>query len=184
MIISPIIRGLFGLEWNAAANELSVTPSLPADWDHAKLSNIPMGKSHIDLEIKRGNEMLTVQTSGPAASQIHLKSRTPGSQLVNGVLQIPLPAIEAGFTQDLPEPGSVTEQMKVLDQQSTPNSLTLRLSAIGGSKQTLWLRINHPQPSLHATGASIPDVNTPLQKLQITFPPGTGYVEKQVSFNW
>jgi hypothetical protein len=143
-----------------------------------------MGKSHIDLEIKRGNGMLTVQTSGPAASQIHLKSRTPGSQLVNGVLQIPLPAIEAGFTQDLPEPGSVTEQMKVLDQQSTPNSLTLRLSAIGGSKQTLWLRINHPQPSLHATGASIPDVNTPLQKLQITFPPGTGYVEKQVSFNW
>ena len=41
---SPIVRGLFGIEWNAAANELNVTPSLPARWDNATLSNIPFDK--------------------------------------------------------------------------------------------------------------------------------------------
>jgi glycogen debranching enzyme len=184
MIISPIIRGLFGLEWNAAANELSVTPSLPADWDYAKLSNIPIGKSRVDLEIKRGNGMLIVRTSGPAASQIHLKSRAPQAHLANGTLQIPLPAVEAGITQDLPEAGSATQQMKVLDQQVTANSLALRLSAPAGTTQTLWLRINRSQPSLRATGATIPDAETPLQKLQIEFPTGSGYVEKELSFNW
>jgi glycogen debranching enzyme len=184
MIISPILRGLFGFEWNAAANELTVTPSLPADWDHAKLSNIPIGQSRLDLEIKRENGMLLLRTTGSAASQIHLKSRATGAKLANGILQIPLTAVEAGLTQDLPEAGSATQQGKVLDQQSTPNSLTLRLSAPAGTTQNLWLRINRPQKPLHATGTTIPDVNKPLQKLQIEFPSGTGYVEKKVSFSW
>ncbi len=184
MIISPIIRGLFGLEWNASANELSVTPSLPADWDHAKLSNIPVGKSRVDLEIKRENGMLLVRTSGGAASDIHLQCRTTGARLTNGVLQIPLPVVEAGITQDLPEAGSATQQMKALDQQTTPNSLSLRLSAPAGSTQTIWLRINHPEPSLHATGVSLPDAKTPLQKLHIEFPAGSGYVEKEIAFSW
>ena len=54
------VRGLFGLDWDAAANELSVTRLLPADWDHAKLSNIPMGTRHLDLEIRRENGMLLI----------------------------------------------------------------------------------------------------------------------------
>ena len=184
MIISPILRGLFGLEWNAARNELSVTPSLPADWDRAKLSNIPIGQQRVGVEIKRDSGMLVIRATGPAASQTHLKSRATGGKFANSTLQIPLPAVEVGITPDLPEAGSATQQMKVLDEQSTTNSLTLRLAAPAGTKQTLWLRINSSQKSLRAVGVSIPDVNKPLQKLQIEFPPGTGYVEKQISFNW
>jgi len=184
MIISPILRGLFGLQWNAASNELTVTPSLPADWDHATLSNIPIGQQRVGVEIKRDNGMLVIRSSGPASSQIHLKSRAPGAKLSNGVLQIPLPVVEVGVTQDLPEPGSPTQQMKILDQQSTSNSLTLRLSAPAGSTQTLWLRVNRPQPQLRATGITISDAKTSLQKLQLDFPAGTGYIEKEISFNW
>jgi glycogen debranching enzyme len=185
MIISPVIRGLFGLEWNAAQNELTVTPSLPADWDYARLNDVPIGKSRVDIRIKRENGTLVIRLSGPAASQIHLQPRGPGGQLLaNDALQIPLPAVEAGLTQDLPEAGSSTQQMKVLDQKSKENSLTLRLSAPAGTTQTLWLRTNRPQKSLHATGVTIPDANKPLQKLQIEFPAGSGYVEKEIAFNW
>jgi glycogen debranching enzyme len=189
MIISPILRGLFGLEWNAASNELTVTPSLPADWDHAKLSNIPFGTKHLDLEIRRENGTLFVHAKEPgfptpAGTSVRLISRAPGTAGVNGDLRIPLPAVEVGLTQDLPEAGSSTQQMKVLDQQSTPNSLTLRLAAAAGSTQTLWLRINRPQTALRATGIEIPDSKSPLQKLQITFAAGSGYVEKEIAFHW
>jgi len=189
MIISPIIRGLFGLEWNVARNELTVTPNLPADWDHAKLVNLPFGTRRLDLEIRRENGALRIQgkepgVPSPAGTTINLISRAPGAAGANGELQLPLPAVEAGLTQDLPEAGSATQQMKVLDQQATPKSLTLRLSAPGGTTQTLWLRINQPQPSLRATGVTIRDTKAPLQKLQIEFPAGSGYVEKEVSFNW
>jgi len=184
MVISPIMRGLFGIEWNAEANELSVTPSLPAQWDKAKLSTVPLGKERMDLEITRENEMLLIRSTGPAASGVRLKSRTPEAQFSNGVLHIPLPAVEVGMIQELPSPGSVTQQMKVLDQQATSHSLTLRLAAPAKSTQTLFLRINHKQPTLRATGAEIPDANAPLQKLQIEFGPGAGYVEKEITFSW
>ncbi len=42
MVISPVLRGLFGLEWDAAGNKLTVTPSLPADWDRATLRHVPL----------------------------------------------------------------------------------------------------------------------------------------------
>ncbi|MBV8631242.1 MAG: hypothetical protein JOZ83_09985 [Silvibacterium sp.] len=184
MIITPILRGVFGLEWNAAANELTLIPSLPAEWDHATLSNIPVGQQRVGVEIKRDNGTLSIRATGLAASQIHLVSRGPGTKLTNGTFEIPLPAVEAGITQDLPEPGSSTQQMKVLDQQSKANSLTLRLAAPAGTTQTLWLRINRKQASLRSNGVSIPNTDMPLQKLQIEFPTGADYVEKEVSFTW
>ena len=184
MVISPIVRGLFGIEWNAAANELSLTPTLPADWDHAKLLNIPLGKGYVNLEMTREDGALSVRVTGPAASDVHLKSRTAGAQFTNGTLRIPLPPIEVGVTQDLPQPGSITQQMKILDQQSSPHSLALRLSAPPKSIQTVFLRINNKKPTVHATGVEIPNANSSLQKLQIEFGQGSGYVEKQVTFNW
>ena len=42
MVISPVLRGLFGLEWDAAANKLTITPSLPAQWDKAALHHVPL----------------------------------------------------------------------------------------------------------------------------------------------
>jgi glycogen debranching enzyme len=184
MVISPIVRGLFGIEWNAAANELSVTPSLPADWDHAKLANIPLGKEQVDLKMTREDGVLSIRVTGPAASDVHLKSRTAGAQFTNGTLRIPLPPIEVGTTQDLPQSGSVTQEMKILDQQSSAHSLTLRLSAPAGSSQTVFLRINNKKTTVHATGVEIPNANTQLQKLQIEFASGSGYVEKEISFSW
>jgi hypothetical protein len=39
MVISPILRGLFGLRWNADNKTLEVNPQLPADWDSASPGN-------------------------------------------------------------------------------------------------------------------------------------------------
>jgi hypothetical protein len=50
---SPTLRGLFGLEWDAPANTIRISPQLPADWDHATLRRIPLAASAIDLEIQR-----------------------------------------------------------------------------------------------------------------------------------
>ena len=184
MVISPVIRGLFGIEWNAETNELSVTPTLPAQWDKAKISNLPFGKGHLDLEMTRENEMLLIRSIGATDSAVRLKSRTPGAQFLNGVLHIPLPTIEVGLVQELPPPGSVTQQMKVLDQQTTTHSLSLRLAAPAKSIQTVFLRINNRKSTVRATGLEIPNANAALQTLQIEFGPGVGYIEKEITFSW
>jgi glycogen debranching enzyme len=185
MVISPVLRGLFGLEWDAAGNKLTVTPSLPADWDRATLRHVPLAGGSVDVEITRTGAMLLVRASGSSAQSVLLDSRTPGAKWAGGVLRIPLPAVEAGLAQALPEPGATTQQMKVLDQQSMGNSLLLRLSAPANSDQTIMLRINDPHAKLHIDGAEMPQANnSSLRPLQIDFGPGEGYVEKDLKFTW
>jgi glycogen debranching enzyme len=193
MVISPIVRGLFGIEWNTDGRELGVTPSLPAEWNSAQLLNVPFGEEQLNLSFERRENFLLVQITGPSASAVKLRSRVPGSESSIGKLRIPLPSVEAGVDENLPEPGSVTVQMKVLDQQSSDHSLTLRLTAPAGSKQTLFLRINNPQlrksnSFLQSTGVEIPDRAAALQSLHVDFAADAAnddaYVEKTISFHW
>ena len=185
MVISPVVRGLFGLEWDAAGKKLTVTPSLPAEWEKAKLHHVPFAGGNIDLEMTRDGATLLVRASGSSAQPVVLASLTPGAKWTSNVLHIPLPAVEAGISHSLPEPGSTTQQMKVLDQQYSTNSLTLRLSALRGSQQTIMLRVNDIHAKPHAEGAQILQTGgSSLRPVQIDFASGEGYVEKTVKFTW
>ncbi len=114
-----------------------------------------------------------------------LDSRAPGAKWAGGVLRIPLPAVEAGLAHALPNPGATTQQLKVLDQQSVGNSLSLRLSAPANSHQTIMLRINDPHAKLHIEGAEMPQANnSSLRPLQVDFGAGEGYVEKTLKVTW
>jgi len=181
MVVTPVLRGLFGLEWNAAENTLTVTPNLPATWDKAKIREVPLGSSHVALEFHRNGGILHVQLSGATSKGIELRSLTPGAKLVNAELQIPLPAVEVGIPHGLPNPGAVTAQMKVLDQEASSRSLRLQLSAPANSRQTLFLRINDPKIKLKIEGA---EIAAGSNQLAIEFPAGAGYVEKTVTASW
>lgn len=146
---------------------------------------MPFGNSHIDLNVHRENGELVIQSSGSA----HLASHAKGAQVSGQTLRIPLPAVEVGIDSLLPQPGSATTQMKVLEQHNDAHSYTVKLEAAGGSTQTIWLRINQSQlrsrtTKLHAEGVVIPDTTQGLQKLQVEFPAGTSYTEKQIRFTW
>jgi glycogen debranching enzyme len=181
MVISPVLRGVFGLAWDAAAKKLMVTPSLPTEWDEAKLHHLPLGNSDLDLQIQREGSALLVRAKG----EVVLGSLTPGSSVSSGLLRIPLPAVEVGIPHALPQPGAVTQQMKVLDQQYSSNELTLRLSAIAGTHQAIDLRVNDPKAKIHLEGAEIANPNTSsLRTLQVDFGAGDGYVEKTVKITW
>ena len=185
MVISPVIRGLFGLEWDAAGKKLMVTPSLPPQWDKAKLHHVPFAGGNLDLEMTRDGGTLLVRAGGTSAQAVVLASLIPGAKWTANVLRIPLPAVEAGLSHGLPEAGSTTQQMKVLDQQYAGNSLTLRLSAQGGSQQTIMLRINDPRAKPRVEGAQIQQTGNPsLRLVQVDFGPGEGYVEKTLKFTW
>ena len=181
MVISPTVRGLFGLEWNAAENVLTITPSLPAAWNEAKVTRVPIGKSRVGIEIRRNGLMLSVHLTGDDSKTIKLRSRASGASTVNGELRIPLPAVEVGITHGLPDAGARTTQMKVLDQQAAPHLLRLRLSAPANSEQSLFLRMNDPKVHPRIDGA---ETFADTTHIRIQFPSGAGYVEKVVSLSW
>jgi microcompartment protein CcmK/EutM len=181
MVLTPAVRGLFGLEWSAEGNTLTVTPSLPADWNEAKLMRIPVAQSHVDVEMRRNGSMLAVRVSGAGSKTLKLQSRGAGARMENGELRIPLPAAEVGIAHGPPEAGSRTSKMKVLDQQYSPRSLRLRLSAPANSHQTLFLRLNDPKMHLRIEGAQI---SADFAQIRAQFPSGAGYVEKTVTLSW
>jgi glycogen debranching enzyme len=181
MVFTPAVRGMFGLEWNAADNALTVTPGLPAEWNEAKIMGVQVAQSHVGVEMRRSGAILSIRLTGEDAKTVKLRSRAPGAKIENGELRIPLPAVEVGIAHGLPEAGVRTLQMKVLDQQSSPHSLRLRLAAPANSHQTLFLRINDPKIHLRIDGA---ETSADSAQLKVQFPPGAGYVEKTATISW
>lgn len=180
MVISPVLRGLFGLEWNAPANTLTVTPHLPADWTTATVRHIPLGSSSVDLTfIRQGSDWLVTTTGN-----VHLASGTPQARVTGNTLRIPTPPVEVFVPADLPMPGAETEQMKVLDEQRTQHSLALTLSAPAASTQTFSVRENLPHLRLTADHAAVGPARDALRPVTVQFPAGNGYVTQIVTFSW
>ena len=181
MVISPVLRGMFGLEWDAAGDTLMISPHLPAAWNQAAIQRLPFGSKTVDVAFRREGRAMLVQASDP---EIHLGSRIPGAEARNGVLHIPLPAVEVGTTVQPPEYGAETQQMKVLEEGYGDHELTLRLSAPGGSTQTLIIRENAPVPKLITQDGELSAAEGRLGTLQVRFPESDGYTEKTLTLRW
>lgn len=181
MVITPALRGLFGLEWNARENTLTVTPNLPASWDRATLSRVPVGPSNVDIEMQRAGSTLVVRLKGERSKNITLRSLARGARVEDEAIRIPLSTVEVGIAHSLPEAGAVTSQMKVIDQQESSRSLKLSLSAPANSQQVLFLRLNDPKIHVHIDGA---ETSADSTQLRVRFPSGAGYVQKTVTLSW
>jgi hypothetical protein len=177
MVITPAIRGLFGLTVDAAQNTITVAPHLPADWDHATLHHLSAGTGLTDLEFRREGSAMLVRSSNRSVKLAGEK---------DGELRIPLPPVEVSIPYTLPLPGAETRQLKVLHQKQDAHSLALELEAQGGSAYDLPLRLNGLRGAVHAEGAtvSLPASHTGLGKLQVAFPAGAGYQKQTIRITW
>ena len=53
MVVSPLLRGLFGLRTDALAHTITLAPSLPADWSSFTLRNLRAGDAVVDAKFHR-----------------------------------------------------------------------------------------------------------------------------------
>ena len=60
MVVTPVLRGLLGIETAAAGGELRFAPQLPANWDSLSAHNITAGNSRFDFTFTRSPGRLTV----------------------------------------------------------------------------------------------------------------------------
>lgn len=71
-LISSFIEGLAGLRLDADTQTITLTPHLPAEWDHLDLRHLRVGDSEADLTIRRvaGGMQIDVQGHGPVVSVV------------------------------------------------------------------------------------------------------------------
>ena len=59
MVLTPLIRGLLGLEVDVPAHRVTLTPHLPPDWDSVAVDNVPVGRGTISLAFTRAAGAVT-----------------------------------------------------------------------------------------------------------------------------
>jgi glycogen debranching enzyme len=69
MVVSPLMRGLFGLETDVAAGTLTLAPHVPADWTSFRITNAPIGTAKVDLSFKKDLEGITLEVKASDNSQ-------------------------------------------------------------------------------------------------------------------
>lgn len=191
MVISPILRGMFGLQWNESRRELSVSPHLPADWSTATIHRLPFGGARVDLTMRREGNRLAIAASGPGVAGLHLTSQVEGASEENGELRLPLSAVEVYTGHKLPAFGAQTHQLKVLGERYDGRSLELILSAPPGTVQSLGVRVNEPGLHPRFENAHLTAISDGLGSFIVTFPsgnegggPADQYVNRTVIISW
>ena len=174
MVITPVLRGLFGLEVDGLNHTVKVTPNLPAAWASAKIHKVHIGDSVADISLRRESTNLVITAATTSGPEVKLVGARDGR-----TLSLPLPAVEVSLEHALPLPGARTAQMKVLGEIYSPRSVHLELEGTGGTTATLHARLNDPRVHPRVEGAILTG-----DTLSVTFPAGTGYQSRQVTLSW
>jgi glycogen debranching enzyme len=187
MMLSPALRGLFGLETDVLNRRLRVRPNLPATWDFADLDHVPFGNTELAVSMTKKDGELGIVVQSPTAIVLCLDTqaefndtdcKTPPSTL--HVASVRLPGVEVGLPREELLPGDRAHAMKVLEEAYTGKQLTLKLEGRAGSREELPIHRNDvASNSIHAEGARVEG-----DKLVVAFPPGNGYTAQQVVIRW
>jgi glycogen debranching enzyme len=61
MVMSPILRGLFGLQTDAENREVTLAPHVPADWTSFGIRNVHIGNVSVDFQYRKTRDSLTIE---------------------------------------------------------------------------------------------------------------------------
>ena len=193
MVITPTLRGLFGISIDAATKTITVNPHLPASWDHATLHNISIGGQTIDLLFTHSGAQTTVKVLGENPAHIKLATTLPGANSFHdGQLLIERPAVEVEPEFSAPLPGARTESLRVLNETRADNRLTLTLEGPAGSSFRLPVFVNSHLRKLDVNGAQLqPPTDTEKQHSNVpqliatgSLPAGQGFQTLTVTLTW
>lgn len=198
MVITPILRGLFGVSIDALSKTITVNPHLPAEWNSAELDNIRLPEGSETLRFSRSEDVLEVHLSDPHSGW-KLRSDVPGTKAgadASAGIRIPVPDVEVSESVTAPLPGSRTAHVRVVSESQTANRLTLVFEGKAGEKAGFRVVRHRVLPRLHfdcpdqsaATCAPISDAakrdpRTPLD-VSIHFPEGEGWKTTTVTLTW
>lgn len=194
MVITPTLRGLFGISIDALTKTITVNPHLPASWDHAEVRDLPLPGGPASLDFTRRGDQLEVELNG-SAEDWKLKSDLPGATMgplnvelskklriaPQEGLRIPLPALEVDgsaepFRTDIfkegslmnqpPLPGARTMRPRILSSETTDHKLTLVAEGMAGSDGIVTVyRHGHFVPKVESDPPSDPAVDHQVANL-------------------
>ena len=193
MVLTPAVRGLFGIEADALHRTLRIQPRLPAEWDSAELNNVRVGDDLYTVTLKREQDHLLVTVRSPKETVLCLSDQAGTAQedchassAVVRTLSMALPRVEVSLEgQRLPAAGTMTSQPRVVEESYDAHGLALTIEGVGGTTAELSVRNNSARPERQGAAAfSVEGAERSGEKLKVVFPNGTGFVSQRVHISW
>jgi len=67
MVVSPILRGMFGLHADAVNHQVTLAPHVPADWTSFAIRNLPVGPAAVDFQYRKTANSIVLETKSTGA---------------------------------------------------------------------------------------------------------------------
>jgi hypothetical protein len=182
MVVTPALRGMFGIDVDAQEHVVRVQPHLPGDWNEASVEQLHVGESICSLDYARRGGVMTVTVKMMRGPSVRVMSSVQGAKNApdGSSVSIPLPPVEVGVAHGLPMPGARTAQMKVLSEVQEGRALRLELEGMAGAAVDLRVRHNAAGLKVRVEGGTM--VGDEL--LRVSFPPGEGYRRQALILSW
>jgi glycogen debranching enzyme len=209
MVITPILRGLFGISIDAQTKTITVNPHLPAEWPRAEVRNIQVPGGTLGLSFNKEGETLIMflKQSGVNSWKVHTDSHNAKPDKIRpSALDFSLNPVRITFLDGrLAAAGARTSITRVIHEEWNTRTAVFQVEGLAGTSadflvsQRDWktpaLQVsgglsNHAEsgkPGALLTSLGIGDpVNAPPfgSELQINFPPGEGWKTITVTLTW
>ena len=121
MVLTPLLRGLLGIDVDVPRRRVTIAPHLPPDWDSVAVENVPVGSGWIAFVVRRsaGRLTLSLRRTGSDLSPLTVEF-SPGLPLG---ARVSTPGVETQRT-----PGDVHASL----QAQVRDSVTLTVAYEGG----------------------------------------------------
>jgi glycogen debranching enzyme len=162
MVVTPLVRGLLGIEPLDGAGRVRIAPQLPADWHRVLTRGVLAYGQRLDVEITRGAGVLTVGVTpaGPGALSLVIAPALPLDAQVDSVRINGRPARVA-----LQRMGDV-QFAEVIVAEAKPEKMVAEFRYRGGSD--VYVHTPVPAPGARSEGIRILRSRADARALRLT----------------
>ncbi len=142
MVITPLIRGLLGIDVDAPKRMVRIAPHLPPDWDSVSVENVPVGAGQLSFTIRR--------IAGAMTLDVRRRSVDRGPITVEFSPALPLGVTVSDTTSTITR---TSGDLHASTRETVSDSAQLRVSYSGG-----WFVVPPRMPPTVGARSSAPRI--------------------------
>jgi glycogen debranching enzyme len=146
MVVSPILRGLFGLQTDASTHQITLTPHVPADWPSFAIRNVHLSSATVDFQYRKTSDSIVLETKRSGSGDCWIEF-SPALSLRTSVISIEMNGRPLPFKIQInSEDQHVSMRFPVY---GGPNTVVIKL------KNNFGLSITNDLPPLGSTSRGL-----------------------------
>lgn len=87
MVVSPLLRGMFGLQTDSSNHEITLAPHVPADWTSFAIRNVRLGSATVDVQYRKTSDGIVLETKRSGSEDCWIEF-SPALSLRTGVISV------------------------------------------------------------------------------------------------